>query len=324
MTSPKASVVIPTFNAGPNLKDLLGKLSSQETDFDYEVLVIDSGSTDGTVGLARRHGAFVHQIPPSEFDHGATRNLGISLAGGEYVVLTVQDALPLDGSWLSSMVENLELDDSVAGVYGRQIPNPDSDELTRALVTGWPTAATTRREQFVGEPARYRTLPSIERRKLATFDNVSSCIRRSVWEELPFARTSFGEDLRWGKKVVEAGYKLVYEPRSAVFHSHERGTLYDLRRHYVDQLVLLDLFGPDLAPKLRHLPANVLRHVAYLCLRLVRTGKPSRVSSRLVLEAAKYAAVSQVGAYLAVEGKRLSRVSPGLYARLDRFLKKGG
>jgi hypothetical protein len=109
-----------------------------------------------------------------------------------------------------------------------------------------------------------------------------------------------------------------------VFHSHERGALYDLRRHYVDQLVLLDLFGPDLAPKLRHLPANVLRHVAYLCLRLVRTGKPSRVSSRLVLEAAKYAAVSQVGAYLAVEGKRLSRVSPGLYARLDRFLKKGG
>ncbi len=324
MTSLKASVVIPTFNAGPNLKDLLGKLSTQETDFDYEVLVVDSGSTDGTVGLARRHGAFVHQIPSSEFDHGATRNLGISLSRGEYVALTVQDALPLDGNWLSSMVENLERDDSVAGVYGRQIPTPDSDELTRALVTGWPTAATARREQFVEEPARYHTLPPTERRTLATFDNVSSCIRRSVWEQFPFARTNFGEDLRWGKKVVEAGYKLVYEPRSTVFHSHGRGALYDLRRHYVDQLVLLDLFGRDLAPKLRHLPANVLRSVAHLCSRLLRTGKPGGRLPRLVLEAAKYAAVSQAGAYLAVEGKRLSRVSPGLYARLDRFLKKGG
>ena len=324
MTGPKASVVIPTFNAGSGFGGLLKKLSTQKTDFDYEILVVDSGSTDDTVELARRHGASIHRIPSSEFDHGATRNLGISLASGEYVALTVQDAVPLDEHWLCAMIENLERDDSVAGVYGRQIPHPDSDELTRALVTGWPTASTIRREQFAGSPAHYRALPPTERRFLATFDNVSSCLRRSAWEQLPFDRTNFGEDLRWGKKAVEAGHKLVYEPRSAVFHSHGRGALRDLRRHYVDQIVLLDLFGIVPAPNLWSLPLNVLRSTAYLLSRSLKTEKSRRISPRFALEAMQYAVVSQAGSYLATEGHRLSRISPRLYSRVDRFLKKGG
>ena len=324
MIVPKASIVIPTRNAGPAFEDSLLRLATQKTDFDYEIVVVDSGSTDGTAGLARRHGAFVHQIQKSEFDHGATRNLGVSLSRGEYVALTVQDAVPLDENWLATMVENLERDERVAGVYGRQVPKPESDELTRALVTGWPTAATARREQFAGSPERYHALPPAQRRTLATFDNVSSCLRRSVWKETPFDRTNFGEDLRWGKKAVEAGHKLVYEPRSAVFHSHARGALRDLRRHYVDQLVVLDLFGPDLAPKPRHLPRNVLRPAAYLYFRRPKTEKTRRISPRFALGAMRYAVVSQLGAYLATRGRRLSRTWPGLYARLDRSLKKGG
>ena len=324
MTTPEASIVIPTLNAGPGFEDLLAKLTTQKTDSDYEIVVVDSGSTDGTVELARNHGASVHRIPRSEFDHGATRNLGVSLSEGEYVALTVQDAVPLNEYWLATMVENLGRDERVAGVYGRQIPKPESDDITRALVTGWPTAETACREQFAETPDRYRTLSPAERRRLATFDNVSSCLRRSVWEEIPFDRTNFGEDLRWGKKVVEAGYKLVYEPRAAVFHSHGRGALRDLRRHYVDQLVVLDLFGSDLAPKPRHLPLNVLRSAAYLYFRRPKTEKTRRISPRFALGAMRYAVVSQLGAYLATRGRRLSRTWPGLYARLDRSLKKGG
>jgi rhamnosyltransferase len=67
-------------------------------------LVVDSGSTDGTDGLARRYGAAVHRIEKQEFNHGATRNLGISLARGDFVALMVQDAMPLDERWLAAMV----------------------------------------------------------------------------------------------------------------------------------------------------------------------------------------------------------------------------
>jgi rhamnosyltransferase len=285
--------------------------------------VIDSGSTDGTAELARRHGASVHRISRDEFEHGATRNLGVSLSGGEYVAFIVQDAVPLDERWLAAMVENLERDKLVAGVYGRQIPRPESSPLTRALVNSWPTADLERREQYMEDPTLYHTLPPAERRSLATFDNVSSCVRRSVWEEIPFERTGFGEDVRWGKRVVEAGYKIVYEPRSAVFHSHERGALYDLRRHYVDQLVLLDLFGLATTPNLALLFLNVFRASAYLYLRLLRDEKSVMRAARLVPLALKHAVFSQAGAYLAAKNRRLARTRPRSSGRLDRFLSRG-
>jgi len=313
---PKVSVVIPTLNAGPGFRNLLDKVSTQEIGFGYEILVIDSSSTDGTVELARRHGATVYGITRAEFGHGATRNLGVSLSRGEYVAFIVQDAVPLDGHWLAAMVENLERDDLVAGVYGRQIPRPESAPLTRALVNGWPTASLERREQSVEAPALYRALSPAERRLLATFDNVSSCVRRSVWDEIPFERTGFGEDVRWGKSVVERGYKLVYEPRSVVLHSHERGALYDLRRHYVDGQLLLELFGLAPAPNLALWLLNVLRSTAHLYLRLRRDAKATGGELRLALLAAKHAVCSQTGLYLALKKRRLP-------ARLDLSLRRG-
>ncbi|MDP9486373.1 MAG: glycosyltransferase family 2 protein [Actinomycetota bacterium] len=319
----KASVVVLTYNAGPAFEGLLESLIAQETDFDYEVLVVDSGSTDGTAELARRYGVGVHRIPQTAFDHGMTRNTGISLSRGEYVALIVQDAVPLDRWWLAAMVENLDRDGLVAGVYGRQIPRPESGALTRALVSGWPTAAHERREQFVGTPGLYREMPPRERRLLATFDNVSSCLRRSVWEQIPFEQTSFGEDLRWGARVIEAGYKLVYEPRSAVLHSHERGGLYDLRRNYVDQLVLLDLFELELVPSSWRLVLNILRSTGYLYLRLRRDQEMEGGAARRALLAFRYALLSQVGAYLGVKNLRLAGVSPRASARLDDFMSGG-
>ena len=321
MSAPKASVVIPTFEAGPGFDDLLRRLFSQRTNFDYEVLVIDSGSTDATVGIAERYGASVQRIDPGEFDHGATRNLGASLSAGRYVAFIVQDALPIDDGWLAAMVEDLDSDETVAGVYGRQIPRLESSPPTRALMRDWPTSSTDRREQFAGGPKPYRALSPATRRSLATFDNVSSCVRRSVWERFPFERTGFGEDLRWGKAVVEAGHKLVYEPRSAVLHSHERGPLYDFRRHYADGLVLEELFGPTPTPNLLRFLLNVILTSAHLYLR--RDEETSIVAPRFLLLAARYALCSQAGTYLAASRHQRSKTGSRISARLHRFLLKG-
>lgn len=323
MRVPKVSVVVLTLNAGAGFGALLDRLLAPDGAFDGEVLVVDSGSTDGTVELARRRGATVHRLSPGEFEHGATRNLAVSLSGGEYVAFIVQDALPLDDRWLPAMVENLEGDERVAGVYGRQLPRPGSGPLTRVLVNGWPTAATGRREQFVGDPSAYAALPPAGRRSLALFDNVSSCVRRSVWERFPFDKTPFGEDMGWGKKVVEAGYKIVYEPRSAVYHSHERGVLYDVRRHYAEGLILIDLFGFAPTPNLPLLLLNTLRSWAYLFLRLRRDERASGGVPRHALLAAGYAAPSQLGAYLAAKNRRLAGRSPRLSAALDRLVGGG-
>ncbi|MDQ3863725.1 MAG: glycosyltransferase family 2 protein [Actinomycetota bacterium] len=317
----RVSVVIPTFNAGPEFEELLEKISMQEGDFEREAIVVDSGSTDGTVELARRYGARVHQIRKEEFNHGATRNLGISLSRGEYVALTVQDAIPLDERWLAAMVENLEHDERVAGVYSRQLPREDADVLTRAVVNARRTASLERREQPGESPKRYRRMHPRKRRRLATFDDVSSCIRRSVWEKIPYERTSFGEDLRWSKRVIEAGYKIVYEPRSAVIHSHERGAMYDLRRHYVDQRLSLELFGLRLVPNVLRLLVAIPRS-SLENYRLLRK-ESSEGKLRLMLVAIEHAVAPQVGFYLAGKGPAISRLSPRAFGKLDRFLSRG-
>ena len=317
----KVSVVIPTRNAGCGFRGLLEKLGTQEGDFELEIVVIDSGSTDGTAELAEEYGATVHRISGSVFNHGATRNLGISLTHGEYVALIVQDALPQDSRWLAPMVENLERDGRVAVVYGRQLPRPGSDALTRALVNGLTTAGLERREQEISSPEAYLTMSPAERRRVAAFDNVSSCLRRSVWEEFPFEKTDFAEDLRWGKRVVEAGYKIVYEPRSAVVHSHERGALYDLRRHYVDQLVLAELFGIHQVPDLPRLVLGIPYSARHVYNMLGREEPGNKL--RHALLAARHAIPTRLGVYLGGKAASIARLSPGLHARLHRFLSSG-
>jgi rhamnosyltransferase len=317
----KASIVIPTLNAGPLFVRSLDAIRLQKTDFEFEVLVVDSGSNDGTVEVAERYGASVHRIHKSEFGHGETRNLGTSLTGGEYVVLTVQDAVPFDRNWLAAMVENLERDEEVVGVYGRQIPHLHAGPLTRATINGQASASPERAEKYLDADSRLDELPPRRRRRLCAFDNVSSCIRRSVWEDIPFEKTKFGEDLRWGKRVMEAGYKLVYEPRSAVFHSHERGPSYDLRRHYVDQKILLELFGLRVAPGPLSLVPAAIRSSAQLYGLLRREGMEAGLRSLWL--AAEHAVPAQLGVFAAAGMPRLERLSPRLYGRLDRRLSSG-
>ncbi|WP_119067287.1 glycosyltransferase family 2 protein [Rubrobacter indicoceani] len=322
----KTSVVIPTLNAGPEFDDLLGALYAQHRDFDLEVLIIDSGSDDGTPERAGSYGARVCSIPKSEFNHGATRNLGVSLTDGEFVVMLVQDAVPCGPGWLASLVGAVSEDGRVAGAYSRQVARPDADPVTRALLNGRASGRDERREQR--SEGGYGELPPAKKRRLAAFDNVSSCLRRSVWEGHPFETERFGEDIRWGKAVVEAGYTIVYEPRSVVVHSHERGALYDLKRYYADAGVLAELFELRSTKSLPGLFRNIAAVTVRLYPDLVRdervSGKGSSfASAHALLLALGYAVVSQVGSYLGANSGRIRKASPKLYARLDALLGRG-
>lgn len=316
----KASIVIPTLDAGPNFETTLEAISAQKSGFDLETIVVDSGSEDGTPELAEKHGAKVVRIPRSEFSHGGTRNLGISHSSGEFVALTVQDATPMNDSWLSSLVGSLVDDGSVAVAYSRHVPRPGAGPLTRAVVGGLAWAEEERRVQEMGSIERYRSMTPMEKRLLCAFDNVSSCVRRSVWEEFPFEETSFAEDLRWGKRAIESGRKIVYEPRSAVVHSHERGALYDLRRSYVDALAITELFDARLVPNLPRLALGAAL-TSRRMERLLRS-EEKNAAKRAAL-ALRFALTSQGGAYLAGKEEAMEHTSPKLHAKVHNFLGKG-
>ena len=124
------SVIIPVRNGGEDLRRCLDAIRSQRVDDEVEIVVVDSSSTDGSAELARHYGARVEVIPVEEFNHGATRNLGAELASGETLVFTSQDAAALGDDWLTKLVAPLG-EERVAGVYGRQLPNPEASPPER-------------------------------------------------------------------------------------------------------------------------------------------------------------------------------------------------
>src|SRR5215813_1217660 len=108
--APIASVIIPTKDAGVMFDRVLGALAAQRIGGTFEIVVIDSGSTDGTVERARASGAVVREIDPGEFQHSVTRNMGASLARGKFLVFLTQDAVPEGSTWLESLVSAVEGD----------------------------------------------------------------------------------------------------------------------------------------------------------------------------------------------------------------------
>lgn len=251
--APDVSILIPTYNAGPEFEETLEALSRQRSDYACEILLVDSGSADGTLELARRYGARVSSVPKAEFNHGGARNLGFAEARGEFVAMTVQDAVPADELWLQGLAENLANDERVAGVYSRQIPRPACNPFTRHALENHFTNLPERREQAIEDPAEYEALPPPKKLGLVTFDDVSSCIRRSVWEEHPFQHLSFGEDVEWSQRVLKEGYRIVYDPKSAVIHSHDRSALYEMKRAYAVHKLLGELLGFRAIPSFREL-----------------------------------------------------------------------
>lgn len=247
----QASIVIPTLNGGAEFRRCLEMIGRQRSDGRVEVVVIDSGSSDGTLEAARRFGARTYQIRPREFNHGRTRQWGADLAAGEYVVFCSQDAVPADEHWLSLLLGNFQ-DRTVAGVYCRQIPRDDADVLTKQHLNGWLTGREQRAVSFVDDREAYRALPPWERYALCNFDNVCAGVRRSVCQAIPYPETYIAEDLGWGKAIIEAGYKLVYEPRAAVVHSHRRSLSYEYSRTYLVHRRVYALFGLRAVPTWRH------------------------------------------------------------------------
>ena len=124
---PLISVVIPIKNEPSEVAACLEGIFRQTLRDQLEVIAIDSGSPQVTLDLLAGYPVRLHQIPPSEFNHGETRNLGVKLASGEFVVMTVADAVAGNERWLEQMLQHFD-DPRVMGVCGQQIVPHDIDK----------------------------------------------------------------------------------------------------------------------------------------------------------------------------------------------------
>jgi rhamnosyltransferase len=266
-SSPAVSIFLPVKNGGEYLPMVLDQVFSQETSHPFEVVAIDSGSTDDSVKILKEHGVRLYQIPPEEFNHGRTRNQGIEKCNGEFVIVMSQDAIPIRTDWLETMLRNFE-DPAVAGVYCKHQPSKDADILIKRRVETYFGSMGGRHVKYLENTDDYEKLTPHEKFRLCIFDDVCACLRRSVWKIHKYDEMDFAEDLGWSKKVLLAGYKIVYEPEAAVEHSHLRSVLSEYREIYECHKQLYRLFGlqslPALGGVLRCYKSGIIEDARYV------------------------------------------------------------
>lgn len=208
VVSEQVSVVLLTRNAGDGLNGVLDIVSTQILACPYEVLLVDSTSTDSTLAIAHNFPVRVYQIPEFAFGHGRTRNLSARLANGAIIVFLSQDAMPCGRYWLQEHLRWFR-SENVAGVFGRQVPRAG------ALPTEVFSYSRDYPEHDVvlnsGNADRYSVI----------FSDVNSSLRKAILLKHPFPDDVIvSEDVYWASSVMSEGFDIVYSATAAVLHSH--------------------------------------------------------------------------------------------------------
>ena len=211
------SVVVPVKDGGPGLRACLEGVRAQG---ELELLVIDSGSRDGSQATARELADELIEIEPAEFGHGRTRNLGAARASGELICFLTQDAIPVAG-WLAAHREAFALDPRVGASFGPHLPHADTSPMIARELT----------EFFAGFAPNGG--PALHRAGDLTFlSNVNACYSRACWEELRFPELDYSEDQAFGRAMLEAGWVKVFQPAAAVRHAHDYGPVEFMKRYF--------------------------------------------------------------------------------------------
>jgi rhamnosyltransferase len=238
----KVSVVIPTKNGGSRFRSVLRAVLAQQTDWPFEVIVIDSGSSDETLAIVRSNPTVrIIDVEPTDFQHGRTRNNAIKHAKGEFIAMITQDAQPVTDNWLRCLVNAIEADAQIAGVFGRHIAYDDASIFTREELVLHFSGFQTQPVAQLTDPERYRTDTGY-RQFLYFFSDNNALIRRSVWERHPYPEVDFSEDQAWARIIIEAGFKKAYNHDAVVYHSHNYGLWERFQRSFDESMALDELF----------------------------------------------------------------------------------
>lgn len=212
--NPETSILIRTRNEERWIGTVLEKIFSQ-TYKDFEVIVIDSGSTDKTLPIVSQFPAQIVRIKSEEFSYPHALNIGAQHSKGrKYLVILSGHSIPVSRSWLASGISNFALDENIMGIYGPLKAMPDGtvwDKIIHSCSYG--------KEFLLCFPKKYRL---VRHSDMGILGFTNAIVRKDLWEKHHFdeAYGAGGEDGEWVRFWLARGYSAVKDLRFAVRHSH--------------------------------------------------------------------------------------------------------
>ncbi|HEU4449418.1 MAG TPA: glycosyltransferase family 2 protein [Gaiellaceae bacterium] len=219
MPEPGASVVVRAKDEARTIERTLAALRRQTVP--VEIVVVDSGSTDGTVEIARRWSDRLIEIPAEDFTYGGALNLGAEAARAPFHFALSAHCFPERDDWVELSLRHYERDD-VAGTNGIQTL-PDGRPVDSVFHQG-------------AEHARANVRWG--------FSNHASSWRAELWRRFPFdAGLTSSEDRKWALEVTAAGWVIAFDPALWVDLSHQwrGGALFQFRRKRLETRGLAEL-----------------------------------------------------------------------------------
>ncbi len=272
----KVSIIIPVKNEVHSLANWFDALKKQKHVESIEVVVADSGSTDGTIEAAQSFGAKVLYIEPGSFNHGKTRMLAGHHANGAYFVFTVADALPSSDLWLYKIATTLETNPSVSALSVRQTVTPQADLYSQIKIPQvYETLGFCSDIKYqIADGALFDLLDPSAKRRFSYLDDVCSCMPRETFHRFGFNPLRNAEDIDLGVRLARSGNTLAFMHSSPIYHWHERDAAYFLKRSYLGVEAGVKILGTKL-PCLKELHLETWENVACRCVSLYEAVKLS-------------------------------------------------
>lgn len=220
----KCSIVVRAYNEEKHIGQLLEGID-QQTLKEREVILVDSGSTDATVKIAKKYGVRIVKINKEEFTFGRSLNQGVEAAKGEYIINISAHCYPVYPDWLEQLIKPFE-DPKVAVSYGKQRGGEENHYSEHQWFKNY----------FPDEPQPRQVNPYTH--------NANAAIRRELWEEHNYSELLTGlEDLEWSSWAVNKGYFVAYVPEAEAVHKHSE-TLSQVHNRYLREAIAMKQILP--------------------------------------------------------------------------------
>ncbi len=222
-------VIIPTYKPGSELIMLLEELEKQAYN-PNKIIIVNTEKrylveNKNLMDTIKKYGNIeVNHISKAEFDHGNTRNYGVSLSDADFFLMITQDAVPRDNMLISNLVEALQ-DPSIAAAFARQYPKADCNLAERY----------SRKFNYPNEGMR-KDINDLPKLGIKTFfcSNVCAMYRRDVFDKVGgfLKRAIFNEDMVYAGNAMYQGYAVKYVADAGVIHSHNYTYMQQFHRNF--------------------------------------------------------------------------------------------